>query len=204
MFKLWREVVECFGAIFKGLVCQSSVYMTYMMIWYPKSVGEHCPELEGCNCKCWGDCSRGGTHFWDISAKSIHPRKLTWIPDMMIWKRWLFFWHFFFWYLVVKLLGCTVHQLKLPTWNQAAASGEPQEDPNSSRESKGTLPPPNAIPPQEIARPRKRLCWGIMMIMVVNDLLITQAISWGKCGVGPLDSYELLDFLGAQGSSRRA
>ena len=93
MFKLWREVVECFGTIFKRLVCQSNVYM---MIWYPKSVGEHCPELEGCNCKCWGDCSRRGTHFWDISAKSIHPRKLTWIPDMMIWKRWLFFDIFFF------------------------------------------------------------------------------------------------------------
>lgn len=95
MFKLWREVVECFGAIFKGLVCQSSVYMTYMMIWYPKSVGEHCPELEGCNCKCWGDCSRRGTHFWDISEinTSTKTHMDTRHDDL---EKVTFFWHFFF------------------------------------------------------------------------------------------------------------
>ena len=142
MFKLWREVVECFGAIFKGLVCQSSVYMTYMMIWYPKSVGQHCPELEGCNCKCWGDCSRRGTHFWDISLKSIPPTETNMDTRHDDLEKVTSFDIFFYWYLVVKLLGCTVHQLKLPTWNQAAASGEPQEDPNSSRECKGTLHPP--------------------------------------------------------------
>ena len=29
---------------------------------------------------------------WGVFILGIHPRKLTWIPKMMIWKRWLLLW----------------------------------------------------------------------------------------------------------------
>ena len=65
--------------------------------------------------------------------------------------------------LAVKLLGCTVHQLKLPsTLHQAAASGDPQEADEEQRFitsksqllwgiPKGIYPPNATFLPKEIA-----------------------------------------------------
>ncbi len=44
---------------------------------------------------------------------SIHPQKLTWIPTMMVWKRWTPLTYVHVWYQFVRFLGCTFWHKRL-------------------------------------------------------------------------------------------
>ena len=83
----------------------------------------------------------------------LHPRKLTWIPKMMVWKRWLLYYMAIFG-ISVKFLGCITYKLSTfsTTWCRDHKNPRSYTNPKSWRFGSDDFPFP------------RRWFWGSMLI----------------------------------------